>query len=72
MAEQWSPDSWRGKPVVQMPAYEDSDKLASVEAELATFPPLVFAGEARKLKRSGAPEEARARVWQIVKEIWTA
>ena len=51
MAEQWSPGSWREKPGLQMPAYEDQEKLASVEAELATFPPLVFAGEARKLKR---------------------
>lgn len=28
--------------------------------------------EARKLRRSGAPKEASDRVWQIVKEIWTA
>ena len=51
MAQQWSPESWRGKPGVQMPAYDDQDKLIAVEAELASFPPLVFAGEARKLKR---------------------
>src|SRR3954468_17876973 len=52
MPERWTPDSWRGKPVVQMPAYPDAAALAAVEAKLASFPPLVFAGEARNLKRS--------------------
>jgi 3-deoxy-7-phosphoheptulonate synthase len=50
MAQDWSPDSWRGKPIVQVPEYDDADKLAAVERELGGFPPLVFAGEARKLK----------------------
>src|ERR1700760_4117744 len=48
----WSPDSWRGKPIVQVPDYPDSKALADVEAQLATFPPLVFAGEARNLKKA--------------------
>jgi 3-deoxy-7-phosphoheptulonate synthase len=50
MAKDWSPESWRGKPIVQVPDYDDAAKLAEVEAELGGFPPLVFAGEARKLK----------------------
>jgi 3-deoxy-7-phosphoheptulonate synthase len=52
MSERWTPDSWRSKPVVQVPEYPDAKALADVEAQLATFPPLVFAGEARSLKRS--------------------
>ncbi|MEX0589605.1 MAG: 3-deoxy-7-phosphoheptulonate synthase class II [Xanthobacteraceae bacterium] len=52
MAERWSPDSWRSKPIVQVPEYPDKKSLGDVEAQLATFPPLVFAGEARALKRS--------------------
>jgi hypothetical protein len=52
MSERWTPDSWRGKPVLQMPEYPDLKALGDVEAQLATFPPLVFAGEARKLKKS--------------------
>jgi 3-deoxy-7-phosphoheptulonate synthase len=52
MAERWTPDSWRSKPVLQMPNYPDAGALADVEAQLATFPPLVFAGEARNLKKS--------------------
>ncbi len=49
--DHWSPSSWRGKPVEQVPAYADHTALAEVERQLAGFPPLVFAGEARKLKR---------------------
>ena len=50
MAPRWSPDSWRSKPIEQVPVYPDAKKLADVEQQLATFPPLVFAGEARELK----------------------
>src|SRR6202008_1822693 len=52
MSERWSPDSWRSKPVVQIPNYPDQKALADVEAQLATYPPLVFAGEARNLKKA--------------------
>ena len=51
MTERWTPDSWRGKPIQQAPAYPDLQALEGVERQLAGFPPLVFAGEARKLKR---------------------
>jgi 3-deoxy-7-phosphoheptulonate synthase len=50
-AERWSPDSWRAKPIQQAPVYPDQEALADVERQLAGYPPLVFAGEARKLKR---------------------
>ena len=46
----WGPDSWRRRPVRQMPAYPDAAKLAEVEARLGRYPPLVFAGEARRLR----------------------
>ncbi|MBE7185332.1 MAG: 3-deoxy-7-phosphoheptulonate synthase class II [Methylobacterium mesophilicum] len=49
--KKWTPDSWRGKLISQVPAYPDASALADTEARLATFPPLVFAGEARKLKK---------------------
>ena len=51
MLTNWTPDSWRKFPIVQVPDYADAGKLKAVEAQLAGFPPLVFAGEARKLKR---------------------
>ena len=51
MTTNWTPDSWRSFPVVQVPDYQDQAKLKSVEEQLAGYPPLVFAGEARKLKR---------------------
>ncbi len=48
----WTPQSWRQKPISQVPSYPDTGKLTAVEAQLAKFPPLVFAGEARELKHS--------------------
>src|SRR5512144_2385353 len=51
MAEHWTPDSWRKKPIQQVPDYPNRQALADVEKQLATFPPLVFAGEARNLKK---------------------
>ncbi len=50
MSENWTPQSWRSKPAVQMPNYPDLKALAGVEAQLRAHPPLVFAGEARSLK----------------------
>ena len=42
-----------------MPQYPDAKALADVEAQLATFPPLVFAGEARNLKKALARVASR-------------
>ena len=50
MANNWSKDSWRNKPVVQVPEYDDQKALEKVEKRLSSYPPLVFAGEARRLK----------------------
>ncbi len=52
MRASWAPESWRSKPIVQVPEYADKAALTEVEAKLATFPPLVFAGEARQLKKA--------------------
>jgi 3-deoxy-7-phosphoheptulonate synthase len=51
MTAKWTPETWRELPVAQVPDYPDAAKLKAVEARLAGFPPLVFAGEARKLKK---------------------
>ena len=50
MAEQWTPETWRSKPIKQVPEFTDKAALEDVEARLAGYPPLVFAGEARLLK----------------------
>lgn len=47
---EWTKSDWRAKPRVQMPEYTDAQALADVEARLSQYPPLVFAGEARRLK----------------------
>ena len=46
----WTPSSWRNKPIKHVPDYEDQDHLLNVENTISTYPPLVFAGEARDLK----------------------
>ncbi|MWB77362.1 3-deoxy-7-phosphoheptulonate synthase class II [Pseudooceanicola sp. 216_PA32_1] len=46
----WQKSGWRAKPRIQMPDYTDAAALAEVEAKLSKYPPLVFAGEARRLK----------------------
>jgi len=46
----WEKSNWRLKPRVQMPDYTNQDVLKSVEKQLSSYPPLVFAGEARNLK----------------------
>jgi 3-deoxy-7-phosphoheptulonate synthase len=50
MAQPWKPDSWRGKPIRQVPEYPDAAALAEVENNLRNFPPLVFIKEVRDLK----------------------
>ena len=48
----WTPSNWRNLPAKHIPTdYPDLDKLAEVENTLAGYPPLVFAGEARRLKK---------------------
>ncbi|HEY5290072.1 MAG TPA: 3-deoxy-7-phosphoheptulonate synthase class II [Caulobacteraceae bacterium] len=51
MTERWAPASWRARAAKHIPSdYPDPAALARAEAELARMPPLVFAGEARRLK----------------------
>ena len=52
----WTPNTWRDRPVRQLPAYPDATRLDTMERKIGKYPPLVFAGEARRLK------EALARV----------
>lgn len=62
----WTPASWRMKPPQHIPAdYPDPIELAKVEGQLAELPPLVFAGEARRLKAAlGDVAEGRAFLLQ--------
>jgi 3-deoxy-7-phosphoheptulonate synthase len=61
----WNPASWRTRPIAQVPAYPDPDAQLRVEQRLKSYPPLVFAGEARNLKRGLADvTEGRAFLLQ--------
>jgi 3-deoxy-7-phosphoheptulonate synthase len=62
---EWKKSGWRAKPRIQMPDYTDAAKLEAVEAQLSKYPPLVFAGEARKLKKAlGAASRGEAFLLQ--------
>ncbi len=50
MAKAWSPDSWRSHPIKQQPTWPDPAELDRALKQIASFPPLVFAGEARSLQ----------------------
>jgi len=50
VASNWTPESWKSREARHLPAYESAEELGRVEETLATFPPLVFAGETRALK----------------------
>ncbi len=65
MTKAWSEKSWREFERIQMPSYLDAEKLGAVEARLRSYPPLVFAGEARSLKsKLGEVAEGRAFLLQ--------
>ena len=52
MTKAWTKSAWRTFPRIQMPDYPDTGALTAAEAKLSKYPPLVFAGEARKLTKS--------------------
>jgi len=61
----WSPKTWRTMPIRQVPAYPDADVLKATEQRLSGYPPLVFAGEARRLRAALAmAAQGRAFVLQ--------
>src|SRR5271155_5309447 len=64
MAQHWSPATWRSRPIHQAPAYPDQARLEQVEAQLAKYPPLVFAGEARRL-RAALADVAEGRAFLL-------
>lgn len=50
MTRTWTPESWKAQEARHLPSYPDAAALAKVTDTLTSFPPLVFAGEARALK----------------------
>jgi 3-deoxy-7-phosphoheptulonate synthase len=65
VTEPWIPSSWRSLPALQQPEWPDPAAVASVRERLQQLPPLVFAGEARALRRAlGEAVEGRAFLLQ--------
>ncbi len=59
MSTRWTPESWRTKTALHMPAdYPDPRALMAVEEDLRALPPLVVASEARRLRDRLAQVEA--------------
>nr|WP_157509341.1 3-deoxy-7-phosphoheptulonate synthase class II [Glaciibacter superstes] len=57
-------DYWRTLDIKQQPAWPDADAVAAASAELATLPPLVFAGEVDIL-RTRLAEAARGEAFLL-------
>jgi 3-deoxy-7-phosphoheptulonate synthase len=58
-------DAWRDLPAVQQPVWPDAGALSTAVQTLASYPPLVFAGECDVLKaRLGEAAQGRAFVLQ--------
>jgi 3-deoxy-7-phosphoheptulonate synthase len=59
----WTPESWRARPTAQQPDWPDPGALEAALEQIRSFPPLVFAGEARTLTDSlAAAHDGRAFV----------
>ena len=52
MTKNWTPSSWQQFPAMQQPEWPDENELQHALKQIASFPPLVFAGEARSLQAS--------------------
>jgi 3-deoxy-7-phosphoheptulonate synthase len=62
MTATWTPDSWQRAPTAQQPEWPDNERLTQVLHELRALPPLVFAGEARRL-REGLAKVSRGEAF---------
>ena len=47
----WTPESWRQRPVQQQPTYDNAEELTGVLAQLRSLPPLVSIGEVDTLRK---------------------
>ena len=50
--KKWKLNNWKNYPVKHIPQYEDQKELDLVLKKIQGFPPLVFAGETRSLKKN--------------------
>ncbi len=64
MSKDWTPQSWRDKPIRQQPHWPDADDLDRALKEIRGYPPLVFAGEARSLQ-SGLAQVAAGNAFLL-------
>lgn len=46
----WNPQSWRNRVALQQPEYPNAEAVKQACGEIASYPPLIFAGECRNLQ----------------------
>ena len=49
--KKWNLNSWSKHPAKHLPVYQDKEELNLVLSKIKKYPPLVFAGESRSLKK---------------------
>ena len=64
MKQKWNPESWKQKSALHQPVYENVSELKKVVRRMKKLPPLVFAGEARRLREALA-EVAERRAFLL-------
>ena len=52
MVKNWNPASWRAFPAQQQPTWPDEAELDRALKQIGSYPPLIFAGEARTLQNT--------------------
>ena len=50
--KKWTLNSWKNYPAKHLPEYQDVKELDLVLSKIKKYPPLVFSGETRYLKKS--------------------
>ena len=66
MTTNWTPESWRTRPIKQQPTYERQGDLDAVLGTIRAYPPLVFVGEVDNLKRQLAEAAAGYRAAELL------
>ena len=66
--KKWNLNSWKKLPAKHLPVYQDKDELNLVLSKIKKYPPLVFAGESRSLKKALA-DVAEGKAFYYKEEI---
>ena len=60
--KKWNLNSWTNFSAKHLPVYKDKEELDLVLSKIKKYPPLVFAGESRSLKKSLAASKYGSQI----------